>query len=63
MAQADDPTWNYCGLVTSAARLFGLHEPGRETEYGFPKPTPQEVELRTRTWLHIFHLCITYVAQ
>jgi len=62
-SQPEDPTWNYCGLITSAARLIGLHEPGREKEYGFPRATPHEIELRTKTWLQIFHRCITCVTQ
>ena len=62
-SQAQDPTWNYCGLITNAARLLGLHEPGREKEYGFPRATPREVELRSKTWLQIFHRSITRVSQ
>lgn len=60
-SQPDDPTWNYCGLVTNAARLIGLHQPGREKEYGFPKVTPQEVYFRSMAWLYIFNRSITYV--
>ena len=62
-SQPQDPTWNYCGLITNAARLLGLHEPGREKEYGFPRATPREVELRSKTWLQIFHRSITRVSQ
>ena len=61
-SQPQDPTWNYCGLITNAARLLGLHEPGREKEYGFPRATPREVELRSKTWLQIFHRNITWVS-
>ena len=56
-AQPESPTWNYCGLVANTARLIGIHEPGREKEYGFPRATSQDVKLRTRTWMHIFHRC------
>lgn len=62
-SQPQDPTWNYCGLITNAARLLGLHEPGREKEYGFPRATPREVELRSKTWLQIFHRNITYSSR
>ncbi len=62
-AQPQDPTWNYCGLITNAARLLGLHEPGREKEFGFPRATRREVELRSKTWLQIFHCSITRVSQ
>lgn len=62
-AQPQDPTWNFCGLITNAARHLGLHEPGREKEYGFPRATTKEVELRSKTWLLIFHRNITQVSQ
>lgn len=48
--------------MTNAARLLGLHEPGREKEYGFPRVTPREVELRSETWLQLFHRIITWVS-
>jgi len=54
--QPDDPTWNYCGLITNAAINIGLHRPGREREYGFPRSTERDIELRSRTWLQIFQL-------
>ena len=54
--QAQDPTWNYLGLVTNAATQLGLHHPGDAREYGFPRVTPKDVELRTKTWLHLFKL-------
>ena len=62
-AQPQDPTWNYCGLITNAARFLGLHEPGMEKEYGFPRATPREVDLRSKTWLLIFHRSMTRVSQ
>lgn len=58
-SQPEDPSWNLCGLMTNAARGLGYHQSGREKEYGFPRATPREVELRSVTWLQIFHANIT----
>jgi len=58
-AQPEDPSWNFLGLITNSARSLGYHQPGREKEYGFPRATPGDVELRSRTWLQIFHLNTT----
>lgn len=56
--QAQDATLNYLGLLTNAATQLGLHRPGCEKEFGFLRATSKDVELRTRTWLHIFQLNI-----
>lgn len=61
--QPDDPSWNYCGLITNAAVNIGLHQPGREREYGFPRATPQDVSLRSRTFLYVFRLNILFVTR
>lgn len=54
--QIQDPTWNYLGLITNAATQLGLHRPGSEKEFGFPRASARDVQLRTNTWLHIFQL-------
>ena len=58
--QPDDPSWNYCGLATNAALLVGLHKPGQEREYGFPRATTRDIELRSRTMLQIFRLNVLF---
>ena len=57
--QPEDPTWNYCGLIINAAICIGLHRPGREKEFGFSRAIQKDVELRSKTWLQIFHRSIT----
>ena len=52
--QSQDPSWNFLGMITNAAVAIGLHRPGHEREFGFPDLTLREVELRTKTWLHLF---------
>ena len=58
--QPDDPTWNYCGLVTNAAMHIGLHAPSKEREYGFPRATAKDIELRSRTMLQVFNLNVLF---
>ena len=53
---SQDPTLNYLGLITNAATQLGLHRPGHEREFGFPRATLKDISLRTNTWLHIFQL-------
>lgn len=62
-AQPEDPSWNFCGLITNAARVLGYHEPGREKEYGFPRATSNDIALRSKTWLDIFHKNMTLVSR
>ena len=52
--QPEDPSYNYAGIVTNAALHMGLHAPGYEREYGFPRCTLKDTELRTKTWLSLF---------
>jgi len=53
--QPEDPSYNYAGIITNAALHIGLHAPGFEREYGFPKVTRVDTELRTQTWLSLFN--------
>lgn len=50
-SQTEDPSWNYCGLLTNAAIRMGLHTTGA-AEDGTQSSTPiAELRLRSKTWM------------
>ncbi|TVY92933.1 Regulatory protein, partial [Lachnellula willkommii] len=46
--QIDDPSWNYCGLLTNAAMKMGLNKAQRDFQATPPKST---VGIRILTWI------------
>ncbi|KAH8879325.1 hypothetical protein GQ53DRAFT_706035 [Thozetella sp. PMI_491] len=52
MRQSDDPSWNYCGLVASAAMQMGLNDCWKKLK---PHEIPSDdTILRLKTWIGCF---------
>ena len=54
--QADDPSWNYCGMAVAAALQRGL-KPSLGT--AFQDPAADDASLKIKTWLGCFVVSTT----
>jgi hypothetical protein len=56
--QVDDPSWNYCGFMTSAAMRMGLNRVTWDTQGSSPKGV---INIKRKTWMACVYANCRYV--
>ena len=52
--QTEDPSWTYCGIISSASLYMGLNHPASQQPLRSLRVAPGDHQTRSKTWLAYF---------